>query len=133
MYALTLIATIAVPATRLQRWTAGLGERAAADGDPAADADGDVADTLIGQARLCLALLAPLIAGPVANILQAAKSPERPAVAAFAGRGNRRTRGRHRDQSGIPVGFGIDCCALLDELLQSRRRLSGDFSWTKPR
>ena len=73
VYTLTLIATVAVPAARLQRQAKGTADvLAGPDGGTGADAEGDLGDTLMGQVRLLLALLAPLIAGPVANVLQAA-------------------------------------------------------------
>jgi hypothetical protein len=75
VYTLTLITTVAVPAARLQRRTEAAGGVLAEPGREAegkeTEAEEGIADTLLGQVRLLLALLAPLIAGPVANILQA--------------------------------------------------------------
>jgi hypothetical protein len=74
VYTLTLITTVAVPAARLQRRTEGAGVLAEPGGEAEGketEAEEGIADTLLGQVRLLLALLAPLIAGPVANVLQA--------------------------------------------------------------
>ena len=71
VYTLTLIAAVAVPAARLQRRAEGAGDALAGpDGRAEAEAEGEISDTLVGQLRLLLAILAPLIAGPVANFLQ---------------------------------------------------------------